>query len=76
MASALASRTAVRCSFCGRDIDRWYCGGRTPLCVFCADKSGPVLHPARWWMDPWRVSDAAWRIWLGYFLAVTEPSHA
>lgn len=64
----------VRCSFCGWALDRWYYGGRTPLCARCRDQHGPVLHPARWRMDPRRVSGLAWRIWQRYHASAVVPS--
>ena len=60
---ASACRWPVHCAFCGKGLDRWYYGGRVPLCPWCTDKSGPVLSPASWGMDAQRVGPAARRVW-------------
>jgi DNA-binding PadR family transcriptional regulator len=59
-----AGRYPVYCALCGEGLDRWYFGGRAPMCPACHGKRGPVLHPARWEMDPARVRPAAYAVWV------------
>ena len=62
----------VHCAFCGAGLDRWYYCARAPMCVWCNDRSGPVLAPAVWEMDPGRVSPEARRVWESWADASSE----
>jgi hypothetical protein len=38
----------IACALCGEGLNRWYYGGRAPLCARCNGKEGPVRHPEQW----------------------------
>ena len=75
-APAAACRWPVHCALCGDGLYRWYYGMRAPMCVLCIDKSGPVLAPAAWELDPHRSSLAGrrvWESWAAVTVGAIEP---
>lgn len=58
------SNWPVRCAMCLGGLYRWYHGMRAPMCVWCADRQGPVRHPSLWGARGFPAAERA--VWESY----------